>query len=462
MKFFLFDSLSRKKKEFVPHNPNEIKIYACGPTVYDYPHIGNARMAVATDLLSKVLKSIYVNVNFVSNITDIDDKIIKVSNEKNVSIKDITNKFTKIYNQDMTSLGVTAPSKQPKATDHIDDMIEMINLLLKNKCAYLSDNHVLFNVKKYKFYGSLSRRSREEQIAGSRVEIADYKKNAEDFILWKPSDSQEPGWDSPWGRGRPGWHIECSAMSKKCLGLPFDIHCGGVDLTFPHHENEIAQSCSSISINAEPTEFCKYWFHNGFVTVNGEKMSKSLGNITLVNEVLKKYDGSTVRYSLLTSQYRQPLDWSEKILEQSKKTLLRFRRLMNNFEHCEDENNYQEESYNDFLEALYDDLNTPRAFAVLNKCFEKLKKSQGEEAKKNLSTISKSFKLVGINLRKTNPIHENLNEDEKSQIMRLILDREAAREKKDFDQADSIRKKLNDLKIEIEDTPNGTLWKKSE
>ena len=222
----------------------------------------------------------------------------------------------------MSSLNVSTPDIQPKATDHIDDMILMIEKLIKNKCAYVMNNHVMFKVESYKHYGKLSRRTLEEQLEGSRIEIADFKKNARDFILWKPSKDEQPGWNSPWGRGRPGWHIECSTMSKKCLDTPFDIHCGGVDLTFPHHENEIAQSCSAFKPNSEPENFSKYWFHNGFVTLNGEKMSKSLGNIQLVNDLLKKYNGETIRLSLLSAHYRQPLNWNKDILEQSKNCLL--------------------------------------------------------------------------------------------------------------------------------------------
>ena len=271
MTFFIYDSFSREKKKFEPINSNDVRIYACGPTVYSYAHIGNARMSVVTDLLVRVLKTIYNNVIFVSNITDIDDKIIEASISSGKKIQDITEKFHEIYNNDMESLGVNKPDVQPKATDHINEMIEMIESLVEKNVAYVVDQHVLFNVSKYKYYGKLSRRTKEQQIAGSRVEVAGYKKNPEDFILWKPSKKNEPSWDSPWGKGRPGWHIECSAMSEKCLGTPFDIHCGGVDLTFPHHENEIAQSCSLIGEDCKPQKFSKYWFHNGFVTVNGEK-----------------------------------------------------------------------------------------------------------------------------------------------------------------------------------------------
>ena len=376
MTFYIYDSLSREKKKFEPINSNEIRIYACGPTVYSYAHIGNARMSVITDLLVRVLKTIYKNVKFVSNITDIDDKIIEASKNTGIKIQHITKKFHSIYNEDMQNLGVNKPDLQPKATDYIHEMITMIKSLINKEVAYVADKHVLFDVKKYKFYGVLSRRTKEEQIAGSRIEVASYKKNPEDFILWKPSKVDEPSWKSPWGEGRPGWHIECSAMSEKCLGTPFDIHCGGVDLTFPHHENEIAQSCSLIGSNCKPDKFSKYWFHNGFLTVSGEKMSKSLGNIMLVNDILKKYSGNVIRLSLLSSHYRQPMDWSEKILEQSKKTLMRFKKKLSEHDYVlkNKSNIMKNEIMEDFLKPLYDDLNTPRALAVLNGWFDKLKK----------------------------------------------------------------------------------------
>ena len=373
MTFLIYDSLTKKKQQFVPVDKNNVRVYACGPTVYNYAHVGNARMSVVTDLLIRVLKTIYKNVKFVSNITDVDDKIIEAAKKEKVKIEDITSKFEKIYNQDMLELNVRLPDIQPKATEYIKEMIIMIEKLVQNQSAYISNDNVIFNVKKYKHYGVLSRRTKDEQIAGSRIEVADYKKNPEDFVLWKPSKEDEPGWESPWGRGRPGWHIECSAMSEKCLKTPFDIHCGGVDLTFPHHENEIAQSCSLVANDCEPSEFSKYWFHNGFVTSNGEKMSKSLGNIKLVNDMLKEYSGPVIRLSLLSSHYRQPLDWSKKILDQSKKNILRFSKVLKDIENKVDTNNLNQND-NDFIRALYDDLNTPKALAVLNGWFDDLKK----------------------------------------------------------------------------------------
>ncbi len=457
MNIFIFDSLSKTKKKFIPINRSNVRLYACGPTVYDYAHIGNARMAVVTDLLVRILKTKFKNVLFVSNITDIDDKIIKVSDEQNVSIKNLTNKFFKIYNDEMLSLNVNLPNLQPKATEHIKDMIIMIEKLIKNKCAYIENNHVMFDVESYKHYGNLSRRSMQEQLDGARIEVGDYKRNARDFILWKPSTNNQPGWISPWGRGRPGWHIECSAMSEKCLGIPFDIHCGGVDLTFPHHENEIAQSCSAIHPNTEPEKFCRYWFHNGFVTYNGEKMSKSLGNIQLVNNLLKKYDGQTIRLSLLSAHYRQPLNWTKDILEQSKITLSRIYRNSKEIRNStlKFPSLLENEYFLEFQESLYDDLNTPKALGVLNKFINIKKNKTNNEEVKLTQAINESLNLLGLNKK----VKDN-NESYDEVVEMLIKERNLARKQKNFQKADEIREKLRSQGIEIEDTKEGTVWKK--
>ena len=464
MKIFIYDSLSKQKKEFVPIDAKKIRIYACGPTVYNYAHIGNARMSVVTDLLVNVLKTKFQKVIFVSNITDVDDKIIEVSMREKKPIKEITTKYHEIYNEDMKMIGVSKPDLQPKATEHIQEMIEMINKLLKNDCAYIEDNHVLFDVSKYEHYGCLSKRTKEEQIAGNRIDVGEYKKNSEDFILWKPSKQNEPGWDSPWGYGRPGWHLECSAMSEKCLGIPFDIHCGGIDLTFPHHENEIAQSCSAFKKNSVPESFCNYWFHNGFVTVNGEKMSKSLGNITLINDLLSKYSGPVIRLSLLSSHYRQPLDWSTKILEQSKKTLKKFENLFKRIPSDFFLKDFNNGFDNEFLDSLYDDLNTPKALASLNKLFDKVKafNKSNKDDKELILSLIKCFKLLGINLNKNNDESDFVSKSEKKIIFDLIKEREEARKLKDYERADNIRDKLKEMNINIEDSLEGTKWIKNE
>ena len=460
MTFLIYDSLTKKKQKFVPVDKNNVRVYACGPTVYNYAHVGNARMSVVTDLLIRVLKTIYKNVKFVSNITDVDDKIIEAAKKEKVKIEDITSKFEKIYNQDMLELNVRLPDIQPKATEYIKEMIIMIEKLVQNQSAYISNDNVIFNVKKYKHYGVLSRRTKDEQIAGSRIEVADFKKNPEDFVLWKPSKEDEPGWESPWGRGRPGWHIECSAMSEKCLKTPFDIHCGGVDLTFPHHENEIAQSCSLVANDCEPSEFSKYWFHNGFVTSNGEKMSKSLGNIKLVNDMLKEYSGPVIRLSLLSSHYRQPLDWSKKILDQSKKNLLRFSKVLKDFENKVD-TNYLNQNDNDFIRALYDDLNTPKALAVLNGWFDDLKKNSSSNENLVL-LIKQALQIFGLDIKRNQSTNKNITEEEKIMIEKMIQEREIARKNKDFRKADELREKLKEMRIFLDDTSGGTIWKKNE
>ena len=303
--FYLFNTLNGQKEVLEACDPEHLKIYACGPTVYNFAHIGNARMAVVFDTLVRTLRTVYPKVTYVSNITDIDDKIIEAAIDQKVEISAITEKYTQIYNEDMAKLNVLAPDVQPKATEYISEMIELIEELISKDFAYEKEGHVLFHVPSYNNYGKLSKRNRDEQIAGSRVEVAPFKKDPADFILWKPSIDNQPGWESPWGFGRPGWHTECSAMSKKTLGLPFDIHGGGRDLIFPHHENEIAQSCCSSANIDEPTSYAKYWMHNGFVTIEGEKMSKSLGNIILVRELTNSYHGEVIRLALLSSHYSQ-------------------------------------------------------------------------------------------------------------------------------------------------------------
>ena len=458
MKIYLSDTLSKKKKEFIPIDHKNVRIYACGPTVYNFAHLGNARMAVVTDLLVRVLKQKYKKVTFISNITDIDDKIIEAAKEQNVTIGELTNKYHLIYNQDMESLGVSLPTFQPKATDYIADMIDFIKILVDNKCAYESDGNILFETDSYKYYGALSKRVMNDQKTGTRVKKANYKRNDNDFILWKPSSKNEPGWDSPWGLGRPGWHIECSAMSKKCLGLPFDIHCGGVDLTFPHHENEIAQSCSLGNGNLKPESFCNYWFHNGFVTFDNIKMSKSLGNIKLVRDLLKKYEGRVLRLCLLSAHYKQPLDFSENSLKQFKNYLHKLDNFYNvNFsEEYEREKIVNNNYFEEFLSSLFDDINTPKALRILNDQISKVRNTTLTEKKIILQSIFKSLKILGIEKSSLNKL-----ENDKGEIMKLIKERENARKNKNFNLADELRDKLKKMHIEIEDTPDGTKWFKT-
>ena len=380
----LHNTLGNKVEEFIPINIKNIRVYACGPTVYNYAHIGNARMAVVNDLLVRFLRTIYPKVTYVSNITDIDDKIIAASEEKNIPIKELTKKFTDIYNEDMSVLGVSLPDIQPKATDHINEMIELAKLLIQNNFAYEKEGHVLFDVPKFKNYGSLSGRNRDEQIIGSRVEVAPYKNDPTDFVLWKPSPAPKPGWESPWGFGRPGWHLECSAMSEKTLGLPFDIHSGGADLIFPHHENEIAQTCAAHNNTHDLKSFAKYWFHNGFVNVEGEKMSKSLGNIRLVNKLNKEFKGEVLRLTLLSAHYRQPLNWTRNIIKQNSTMLERFYRNLKDLENI-DAYKDNDQIDNVVIEGLYDDLNTPKVIAELNVLSNQL--SSADNKMKSLSLI---------------------------------------------------------------------------
>ena len=454
----IHNTLSGTKETFEPVDNNHVRIYACGPTVYNYAHIGNARMAVVNDLLVNVLRTKFENVTYVSNITDIDDKIIDAAHELNEPIKNLTTKYTKIYNDDMGYLNVKLPDIQPHATDHISEMIDLIKKLIENNYAYEKDGHVLFHVPSFSKYGVLSKRNRDEQIAGSRVEVAPFKKDPADFILWKPSPDPLPGWESPWGFGRPGWHLECSAMSEKTLGLPFDIHSGGMDLVFPHHENEIAQTCS-LDDNHEPVSFAKFWFHNGFVNVEGEKMSKSIGNIKLVHDLKKQYKGEVLRLTLLSAHYRQPLNWTKEIIDQNSKMLDRFYRSLKELQDVEISSHLVSE---DIMESLLDDLNTPKVLAKLNTLSNTLSSADTDEKRNIKNNLIATGKILGVMQEDPN-IWLGYNQTanpEKEEIEGLINQRNEARRSKDFKLADQIRDKLKSKGIEIEDTKNGTIWRK--
>ena len=450
--YHLFNTLSGKKEILKPSDPQHVKIYACGPTVYNYAHIGNARMAVVFDTFVRTLRFIFPKVTYVSNITDIDDKIIEAAVEQNVEISVITKKFTKIYNEDMAKLNVLAPDVQPKATEYIPEMIDLIKELIEKDFAYEKDGHVLFHGPTYENYGKLSNRIKDEQIAGSRIDVADFKKDPADFVLWKPSTGVQPGWESPWGIGRPGWHTECSAMSEKTLGLPLDIHGGGRDLIFPHHENEIAQSCCTAAENSNPESYAKYWMHNGFVTIDGEKMSKSLGNIILVNELTQKYHGEVIRLALLSTHYRQALDWNDNVIHQAKKLLDKLYSLLNELNDVKE----SKEPDNDLIEILLDDLNTPGLMANINKLLknaESLEEGDKPNLKSNLLLIGK---LMGILEDKS---YNQISSEFKDKVDNLIEDRSNAKKKRDFELADKIRSELIDLGVEINDSPEGTTWK---
>ena len=450
--FQLFNTLSGIKERLEAIDPKHLKIYACGPTVYNYAHIGNARMAVVFDTLVRTLRLIYPKVTYVSNITDIDDKIIEAAKEQNVEITSITEKYTKIYNDDMLKLNVLTPDIQPKATEYIPEMIELIVELIEKDFAYEKEGHVLFHVPTYQNYGKLSKRNRDEQIAGSRVEVAPFKKDPADFVLWKPSTDDQPGWESPWGVGRPGWHTECSAMSKKTLGLPFDIHGGGRDLIFPHHENEIAQSCCTSASIEEPDSYAKYWMHNGFVTINGEKMAKSLGNIILVKDLAENYHGEVIRLALLSSHYRQGLDWNEKVIHQAKKLINKLYQIKDELDDVTISN--KNENNLDAISVLLDDLNTPGLITELNNIVKEYNSSNSdkENLKSRLSVISS---VLGILEDKT---FKEIPEELKNKINDMILKRSEAKNNKDFKTADAIRDQLIELGVEINDSSDGTQW----
>ena len=444
----LSNSLGNRKEIFEPLDKKNIGMYVCGPTVYDDPHIGNARPIVVFDLLFKVLKCKYGKefVTYVRNITDIDDKIINSSKEKNISVTALTEKITKTFHDDCNYLNCEAPTHEPKATENIKLMIEMIEDLISKKYAYESEKHVYFKVKNFKDYGKLSNKKLEDLIAGSRVDISENKNNPEDFVLWKPSKENEPYWASPWGNGRPGWHLECSVMSKKYLGETFDIHGGGRDLIFPHHENEIAQSVCSNN-----KKFANYWVHNGFITISKEKMAKSQGNILKISSFKNKYNGQVLRLALMSSHYRQPLDWNDQLMEECYKTL-------NKWYSCYFKLTKKVLIDDEDLMPLYDDLNTPKYISVLHKLFDRAKSGSQQEKEKfvaacNFVGFLKESKEQWLSFKK-NKI--KISEED---INLLIDKRNEARNTKNYDLADKIRNELLDKGVLIEDKDGKTIWK---
>ena len=462
-KLFIHNTLSKKKEEFIPIDSNHIRMYTCGPTVYNYAHIGNARPAVVSDLLVRVLRQHYNKVTYVSNITDIDDKIIKASIETGDSIETITKKYENIYNEDMNSLGVIKPDIQPHATDYITEMMDLIKKMIHNNTAYESEGHILFNVKKYSAYGKLSGRNIEDQLSGSRVEVASYKKNPGDFVLWKPSSDKQPGWDSPWGFGRPGWHLECSTMSEESLGLPFDIHGGGMDLTFPHHENEIAQSCGAHGEDKNPKRFVHYWIHNAMLNIGGEKMSKSLGNIFYIRDYLKKHEGEVLRLALLSGHYRQSINWTNDTIEQAKNILDKFYRILNKVSDIKIDEQKINICPEKVLSALSNDLNTSKALAELNEISKKLSNSNSDKDKIKYKTYllaaSKTMGILQKSPKKWLGINQKNNSTDNDLINSIIAKRNEARNNKNFNEADNLRNQLSEMGIEIEDTSDGTIWR---
>ena len=442
-----FNTLSNKKEKFVPINNSKVGMYVCGPTVYDFPHIGNARPLVVFDVLFRLLQSLYGKnkVTYVRNITDIDDKIIESSKKNKKSIKELTESVTDSFHEDCKYLNCLNPTFEPKATEHIKGMINMVTNLLKNNHAYESEKHIYFSVSSFKKYGKLSNKNSEQLIAGSRVEVSKYKKNPLDFVLWKPSSENDPGWDSPWGRGRPGWHLECSVMSEKFLGKKFDIHGGGLDLVFPHHENEIAQSCC-----ANKTEnFANYWLHNGFVTYDKGKMSKSIGNIVTIKKLRENVNGEVVRLALLSSHYKQPLDWNEKLINESQNTLEKW--------HSQFEKVDPEELKDDVLKSLQEDLNTPEYITKLHSLFEQSSKGNKSDKIKFLSACQQ----IGLleDKKSWEYFKKSKVKIDQKFVNKKIKDRNMARKKGNYKLADTLRKELEDKGVIIEDKQNKTTWK---
>ena len=441
----LTNSLTRQKELFKPINPKIVTMYACGPTVYDNPHVGNARTLVVFDILYRLLKMIYGNVMYVRNITDVDDKIIEASKKKNKPIKEITNAIIEIFHKDCKSLNCKLPSQEPKATEHIKEMIVMTKSLIEKNFAYENKGHVYFSVGSFENYGRLSNKNLDQLKTGSRIEVSNLKKNPMDFVLWKPSEEKDPGWQSPWGRGRPGWHLECSVMSEKYLGKNFDIHGGGLDLIFPHHENEIAQSCC----NNSSKHFANYWVHNGFVTINKEKMSKSLGNIITISNAVKKYSGQAVRLALLSAHYSQPLDWNDELLENQKAIIEKWYKL---YEKTLNENIL------DISDSLLDDLNTPGFIAKIHELYNSAVKGD-KKCKAQFNNACRLLGLFNINKNEWENFKKLNVKISEEFILKMISERNQAKKSNNFDLADKIREELLDKGVTIEDLKAKTIWK---
>ena len=437
MSLSVYNTLTRQREPFVPRDPEHVRIYVCGPTVYDDAHIGNARPVVVFDLLVRFLRTLYPRVTYVRNVTDVDDKINDRAAAEQITIRDLTERTLARYREDMAALNARPPDVEPRATEHIPQMIRMIRELLGHGHAYVAAGHVLFHVPSLAQYGRLAGGDRGEQQAGARVEVESYKRDPADFVLWKPSDPSLPGWASPWGRGRPGWHIECSAMSREYLGSEFDIHGGGVDLAFPHHENEIAQSCS-----AEPgTEFARYWMHNGYLLSEGEKMAKSLGNFYTVRDLLGRHPGEALRLLLLSTHYRQPIDFTEEGLRRARRQLDRWRRSVAGVPPAA-------VPPPAVLEALGDDLNTPRAIAALHE-------HRGAE-------LHAGLRMLGLLEVPDHAWFQGASGSGPSdrEIEEQIAARAEARAQRDFAAADAIRSELAEAGVVLEDTPSGTVWRR--
>jgi cysteinyl-tRNA synthetase len=450
----IYNTLSRQKETFKPINPNNVNMYVCGMTVYDFCHLGHARVMVVFDMVSRWFRASDYSVNYVRNITDIDDKIIKRANENNESIQQLTQRFIDAMDEDSAKLGIVRPSLEPRATTHIDGMITMISALISKGHAYQALNgDVFFKVHSFQGYGKLSGKSLEDLRAGERVEVDTFKQDPMDFVLWKSVKPNEPNWDSPWGKGRPGWHIECSVMSEQHLGNHFDIHGGGQDLQFPHHENEIAQSEA-----AHNCTMANYWMHNGFVRVDDEKMSKSLGNFFTIREVLEKYDAEVVRFFILRAHYRSPLNYSDKHLDDAKTALTRLYTALRGFQLTNSVINWKQPHATAFKAAMDDDFNTPEAMAVLFELANEVNKNKSAETANLLKQLAA---ILGLLERDAESFLKGESDNAELDIETLIVARFEAKNNKNYAEADRIRQLLTNAGIILEDTPQGTTWRRA-
>lgn len=458
----LYNTLSGSKEPFNPIDPERLTVYVCGPTVYNYVHIGNGRPAVVFDVLVKLLRCMYPQVIYARNVTDIDDKINAAAHEAGESIQTLADRFTEAYEADMLSLDVTLPDITPRATHHISEIIEMIGELVDQGHAYANEDHVLFNVPSDSAYGTLARRSLQDMLDGARVEVAPYKQNAKDFVLWKPSTGDQPGWQSPWGKGRPGWHIECSAMIRKHLGKTIDIHGGGSDLTFPHHENEAAQSrCANQS-----DDYVRFWVHNGMLTLGDEKMSKSLGNVLTIRELAARHSGEVLRYALLSGQYRSQLAWSGDLLNQSQASLDSLYQALRDRPGADwvaDKPRLENLSSN-VVTALCDDLNSPEALAALHQLANELQRQTAQNKVDNARReLQAGAWLLGLLQQDAEQYFRGSQASgglSDADIDALVLQRDEARAAKEFAKADAIRGQLADLGVDLEDLREGTRWRR--
>ena len=466
MSLVLYDTLHREKRVFEPRDPNRVTLYVCGPTVYDHAHIGNARPPVVFDVLVRLLRREYGadKVIYARNVTDVDDKINQRAAALGVPIGEITAKYEAHYLEDMARLNVAPPDLAPHVTDHMDAIVRQIAAIVDAGCAYAAEGHVLFDVSSYSEYGRLSGRNLDDMIAGARVEVAPYKKNPHDFVLWKPSKEAEPSWPSPWGDGRPGWHIECSAMIEENLGLPIDVHGGGIDLVFPHHENEIAQGVCAHGHAHGPDahdQYARYWMHNGFLTVDAEKMSKSIGNVLLLHDLVRSIPGEVVRWALLSAHYRQPLDWNQSLLDQSKKNLDRLYGALHRAAAVEADG---DEPPADFLKSIQDDLNTPGAMSTLFALSSEIERgmTSGDHAAVAAAKgrLMAAADLLGV--LQSDPaawLEGEVDDALRAEVQQLLRDRATARAARDWPAADRIRDRLNALNVVVMDGPDGATWR---